>query len=608
MSKLIRLPEKMNQEPYEQLINDSYRSDHALIMGSMFADIMESRKLEVTKEQARFIMATLKLWSTKEDIDRPIVVNAPCGYGKSTMLEVFATYMSRTHDRFGCIIVKPLLKEVRKTVEAINTTVGYKVAFGLAGANSFATKEEYQQQWEDQVKYPILVITQEMFARKANARNLESISTFYDSEGRKSKREQLIVDEKPKLIQKSVLSERTLLELYLDIKKVAGRSSGVVQKFEVVYEQLRRKLTKHAQQFSKLEPIQPSFFIPKKLKLAWEQKYEGNNFDLLYAFEQVIKKGGILQTNQHGETYVDHSQRAYFEWSQFNSFILDGTAKLDYDYGTYADDFLIMQPQEKKSYKHVTFKLGDETTMSRTFFKDSKNAFERVVDMLKTDILPKHKQVMIVVYKADLEKYQEALADYSHKIMWKHFDNGRSSNEYAHCDAGVFLGWLIKPANHYLGQTQAITGETPDTGFNSHKTKGYELADPRAEEIKLAELIVERIQDIERVRLGATDTPKTIYMFHKDVDMLQEITKHFPQSNVEWFKTNLTDKKQTAESKLVEFFMGMSEGQEVKGKFIYEEVLGVDRKTLQRLLKQPRVQQIMLELGISKVGQKFVKQ
>lgn len=605
---LIKLPDKMSQEPYEQLVLDSYRSDHALIMGHMFEDKMKQypNNKPISEEKARFVMATLKLWSTNEDIDRPIVVNAPCGFGKSTMLEVFTNYMSQTDERFGCIIVKDKLEQVRAVVQTINESVGYKVAYGLAGANSFTTKEEYQQQWEDQVNYPILVITQEMLSRKANARNLESISTFYDSDGRKANRKQLIIDEKPKLIQKFVLSERTLLDLYLDVKKVAGKNSGVVKKFEVVYKQLSKKLTKHDQQFSKLEPIQPSYYIPKKLKLAWEQKYDGNDFNLLFAFEQVIKKGGILQTNQHGQTYVDYSQKTYFEWSQFNTFILDGTGDIDYDYGTYRDDFLIMQPQEEKSYKHVTFMLGDETTMSRTFFENTKNAHERVGDMLKKDILPKHNKVMSVVYKADLPKYKEALADHSDKVMWKHFDNGRSSNEFADCDSAVFLGWLVKPANHYLGKVEPITGEVPETDFNSHKTKGYELGDPRAEEIKLSELKVERIQDIERLRLGSTDTPKTIYMFHKDVDMLMEIVSHFPGPKVEWFKTNLTDKKQTAESRLVEFFMGMSE--EVKGKFIYEEVLGVDRKTLQRLLKQPRVQQIMLELGISKVGQKFVKQ
>lgn len=611
--EVIKRPKTISQNKYRSLVGESLGNDDSLIMGEMFGEIMDSRGIEVSEEQALFTLATFHLWTQEKSMNKPVIINSPCGSGKSTMIEVFASYMVRRYpNTFGCVIVKDKLSQVEETVASVNRSVGKEVAYGLKGFNpKIISKIEYQEQFKEQLVFPILVITQAMLSRKANSGTLEEIAYFYNEESFKQRRTQLLIDEKPHLVSTFTFNEKTLHDLFLDIKKVTGGKGTGFKQFEVVFKQLRRKLEKHNQENSVLPSIQKSYTINKRLRIEWDSNYDGEDFGKLFAFEKIIQQGGYLTTNQHGQTSITYSCKTFFEWTILNPFIMDGTSSIDMEYSTYHDKFLLLQPMEVKSYDHVTFKLCDQTTFSKSFFANNEDSFVKTVQMVK-DIVKQHEKTMVVVYKQDLSQYQEAFSDEIEqgKIMLKYFDNGRSTNEYQDCDSAIFLSWLLKPANQYLAKTSAIVGKLVDHENTRHKTKGFMFADKRAEYVKLHDLILERIQDIERTRLGTKRTPKTIYMFHRDMNFLQKITSHFPNANSERFVIieKLSDSKQTNEDNLIEFLRTMKNGTEVKGKYLYEEVLNVDRKTLSRLQRKPRVTEAMKQFGIKKVGQKFVKE
>src|SRR5690606_404324 len=254
----IKRPKQMDNETYSLLVGESYLNEDCLVMGEMFEDIMYQRGLEVTDEQAEFTMGMFHLWTSENSMNRPVIVNSPCGSGKSTMIDVFASVMAHNHENtFGCVIVKDKLEQIEATVHNINKTVGRQVAYGLQGYNpNLISKEDYQQQFKEQLEFPILVITQSMLNRKANAGNLESLATFYNEEGFKQRRTQLLIDEKPQLVSTFTFNEKTLHDLLLDVKKVTGGKGN--QRFQTVFKQLRRKLENHDQQTSIMQPIQRS--------------------------------------------------------------------------------------------------------------------------------------------------------------------------------------------------------------------------------------------------------------------------------------------------------------------------------------------------------------
>ncbi len=597
---------------YRSLVTQSIQDEDVVVMASMLDERLKERGVVITEELGYFFVTSLYLMKQSQPMTHPVLLNAPCGSGKSTLIEVFGEYMVQKHsETFGMIIVKDKLSQVDETVEQLNKLAGKPVAFGLKGYSKelFPDKADYMYQFKEQEKFPILVITQQMLANRSHSRSLHELGFFYNEDNQKMSRRHLHIDEKPQFTKQFSFTEETLHKFFLDVKAVM-KGRKLPKQFHVAYKMLRNVLETHDDKISIVEPISEKFFVTPDIRSAWEKHYEGNDFTTLHTFEQLISKGGYVETNQKGHTSITFTSTTLFEFTTYNTFIFDGTGHLDSEYLTHQDRLILSRPQEVKEYQHVTFKLNDQHSFSRTFFQSNESAFQGTIQMVKY-ILPQHKSTMVVVYQSDLKKYEQAFADEiaSGKVKLKHFDTGRSSNDYRDCDSAIFIGWLLKPSSQYLSKTSAIIDELVEPNHIPHKSKGIVFDDDRVNQFRMQDIVLERVQDIERLRLGSSDDKKTIYLFHKDSEFLEKIVEQFPKSKKEQFTIvhKLTDTKETHEDRLIQYFSEMKSGEKVKGREIYEQ-LQIDKFSFSKILKQPRVIQAMTDSGIYKQGHSIVKE
>ncbi len=604
--KLIDIPVVIPSES-----NDSFYS--SLDMMSKFYEVMHDRGQSISDDDAKYAFKTFYAWTRHEPMKNPVVIAAECGFGKSTLLEIFVRNMVRTSDSFGCIVVKQKIEEVEVFVEAINTdrmkhglARRHDYAFGIYGYDasrmSFA---QYQSQFSRQTFYPVLVMTAEMFARQSNMRNLDRFSSFYDKEEVRHRRNLLLIDERPVLTKEYTFTFDRLNELSQNVRRLIhqlhGKDTKVYSNFNRKLQKLRVTLEEYRDETrtkERIEPIDRHYLIDESLRRDWSNHYEGDDFDALSSFEKVIRHGGIVSVKD-GEARLMATQKTHYEWMQFNPFILDATAETDPYYDSY--DFHMFRPDNPHVYSNMTFYVGDGANLSKMFFNRHPQSIQSVSDMVK-EISTKHKKTMLVSYKENIPKLSEQLINEieSGKIAMKHFDSGRSTNDYRDCDAAVFLGWLLKGDLFYPEVASAIYDRPLGIDSKPDQIYGFKFLDPQVEQFKVRDMVTERIQDIHRVRPRSKVDPISVYLFHKDEELLDGIIDNFSGAKkVDFVPLQKLSGKEDAADLVINFFKEMRTGQRVKGKELYEQ-LNIHRNTFSQTLKDQRVMEAMKRYGITK--------
>lgn len=280
---------------------------------------------------------------------------------------------------------------------------------------------------------------------------------------------------------------------------------------------------------------------------------------------------------------------------------MDGTANDDPEYLT--DEFFIMQPIDNPDYSHVTFYICDSYSLSKTALRNSPEAIERIAEMVKR-IISEHKTKILVTihldYKDKLEFYLRKEIK-QEKVLLKHYDGGRGSNEYQDADIGVFLGVMFKGDLHYSSIAQAVIGDEIgiELKIDTKPTKeGLQFIDDLVNEYKTADQAITLIQETNRLRASKKKNPIDIYLFSPDPALVEQVTKAYPGCKIKQFEPieKLTGKPDKA-SDLINFFKEMPEGIPFKRSEIYKR-LDIPKSTFSDTMKNDRVIKAMEELTI----------
>jgi hypothetical protein len=587
------------------------------LMVANFERLMKQRGQDVAADDLTYAYHTLYAWHRTETMTRPVVIAAPCGFGKTTLLEVFVRYMTRTYpDNFGCIVIKDKREEVRRFVDDINRAGKYvfkRYAYGIYGFRPEEMRfEEYRAQFIEQVNYPVVVMTKEMWARQSNVRNVNQFLTFRLSDGEVQRRVQLLIDERPYLISTYDFTATNLSKLIEDVRKVSheiyGTDASYYADFERHVQLLRVQLESYREESrlrENMHPVNRSYTLPTALRQDWAAVYDGENYDALGLFESAIQRGGLLSV-AGGKAKLTVSYRVFYEWGAYNAFILDATAAHDPHYLSY--DFAMFLPEQKHMYDNVTFYANHNYNLSKDFFRKSEESFERVADMVR-DIAGRNRKTMLATYKENLPKLESLLAEeiQAGQILTKYFDTGRASNDYRDCDCAVFIGWLLKGDSFYPSIASAIYGETYDFTSRVDKERGFHFIDETVDDIRFKDMVTERVQDIHRLRPRSTDEPISIHILHRDRKLIDEIVSVFPGAKVcEFHPLKKLSGEITAADRLIEYFREMQPGQRTKKKVI-RDALGVHRNTFTGLEKDGRVIEAMNRYGVTKEGTFYKK-
>lgn len=232
--------------------------------------------------------------------------------------------------------------------------------------------------------------------------------------------------------------------------------------------------------------------------------------------------------------------------------------------------------------------------------------------MIKRIVAEKDSLTLVVTYKEYVTELEQRLYDeiIAEKVQMKHFDGGRGSNAYIGADNAIYIGSLFKGTSFYTTATQAIVGDRiGDKISNEYDvTKaGIDFKDPFVNEYRQLDIAVNLVQETNRLRASRKANDVNIYLFNKDRGMIDHIIAAYPGATVKEFEPveKLTGKK-TASDLIIEYFAEIMPGDKVKGSAIYKE-LGIDRKTMQRALLDRRVQRVMDDYKITRVGNSYLK-
>ncbi|MEW4271737.1 hypothetical protein [Priestia megaterium] len=588
---------------------------HARVMSNRFLNTMGKRGITYSTSEQELIELTFHLWMMEQQTGSPVVIALPPSFGKSTALEEFALYMTELAPFFGMVIVKDERSQVIEYAREVNERAGRKVAYALLGKTDSMTQKEYKEHVDESQFFPVLVMTKAMFKVRSEMKDIERFAFWTDKRYKtRHRRTTLLLDEPPVFETTFEFTAKKLTNFLDLIREFAYRADGSQEDY---YNDIRSKvmLLRDLIEDNNIETgfipaIEPSYYLPEKLKRDWSFKYEGEEGNQLAVFE-VMVRDGAYKTNGKKKVSLTATYSTYLDWTAFNPFILDGTGHIDKAYDRFNFPTLSLA-EEAGTYNHVRFLYHSTTgTYSKTSIKETKNSIDKIVEMV-LEIAKPYGSTMVVCHKEFYEELHEKLKLYIYdggiKLRW--FNNGRSSNDFDKCDSAIFIGELDRGEAVHHSVAHLRYGNDITAGFKVNRHK-KQFSDERVKEVYLNEATVQRVQDVHRLRARNRKQKLDFYFIGKNDDLIEEVHKHFDGATVEDFNTQCGGLVEPpAKVKFANWlhkFAKQEAGSSVKAKEVYTNDLKIASAQWTRTKKDKEILTLMEILNISFKGQSIVK-
>ena len=583
-----------------------------------------------------FIGRLMHVWQGNAKYDRPILVNAAPGLGKSTSLQTFLHANVRRDMSFGALIVKEKLDDCEALATSINEGASRPYAFAIKGSNKFADKRLYAKQYDDALNYPVVIISTKMLETRAVCGDLiEKLQPFINVLGENLKRQVLIIDERPAIAQQFSINTDTinaaasaLIKAFTHTDEAA---TATAQRLLTHINALRGYLEDISPDSVqpgkplKLPPFEHGFTIPRATYRAYRKTQNNEQIETLVHLEHIIKNGGFLDIQQ--TPVITDSVVVNYPFDEFNAVtILDGTCEIDMKY--LAFESYITKPDYVRKYPNVTFLESDEMNFSRSYLrgieindKSDAEAIENYQKFLYSTITfaietseKSGGKTLIYLNKTATFDELEKLTEKHASIGTKYFDSGRSSNEYTSYDNAIFMGVLSVPSTSIGSEANAILsqqmgGQQLNINSSPRKGLGMQFEDAAVDAFYRNDIVVRTVQEIFRLRPGSEPMrPVAITLIHQSDDIRNGVIDALPGAKREriYVRSKLIG-NQTAADKLAEFISKMQPGDKVKSSVIQREI-GVHRSTMAEATKTEKVQYTMKQNGVVKEKTKFIKE
>lgn len=588
---------------------------HARVILDKFLHTTNRRGIQYSKAEKDLLKLTFHLWMTEQQTGSPVVIALPPSFGKSTALIEFSLYMTEHAPFFGMIVVKDERKQVIEFASEVNQRAERMVAYPLLGRSDEMTQAQYKEHLDELQFYPVLVMTKAMFKVRSEMKDIERFAFWTDKQFKtRHRRTTLLLDEPPEFETTCEFTAKKLTQFLDLVREFSYKTDGSQEDYyadirqRVMY--LRDLIEDSNTEAGFVPAIDPSFYLPEKLKKDWSFKYEGDEANQLAVFEVMVRDGAYKTMNQK-KVSLTATYRNYLDWTAFNPFILDGTGHIDFTYNRFNFPTLSLEEEEGK-YSNVRFLYHSTTgSYSKTSIKETKNSLDKIAEMV-IEIAKPYELTMVVCHKDFYDELKEKLKFhiYSGEIKLRWFNNGRSSNEFDKCDSAIFIGELDRGEAVYHSVACLRYGNDITAGFKVNRYK-KQFSDERVQEVYLNEAVVQRVQDVHRLRPRNRNCQLDFYFIGKNDELVQEVHKHFDGSIVEDFNTKCGGLVEPpAKVKFANWlheFAKKETGSEVKAKEVYVNELKIASAQWTRVKKNSEVLALMEVLKISFKGQRIVK-
>lgn len=450
-----------------------------------------------------------------------------------------------------------------------------------------------------QQNYPIVVISHSRLFQMSDKNNLlsslrkwktrDNVSTtpgMISFETNYHKREILLIDERPQLVENIPTDSTTLDTLLTDVQDYANDYypevlSGI---------NLIRDYYALSDDFKHIDPINEGFNWSSDFTEAWYADYKGDYPEYPEYVENIIREGGLYTKQDHTVTTTHYSN---IYWQDYSTFVFDGTADIDTEYQD--DKFYFLNIPQLRPYTNLTLNICMEQNLSKTFYLNNSGFIRQFVEDIKK--IAKNDKTYVVCYKSYEDEY-ERLLDGVDNISIEHYGNTKGANHLIDNVNIVCTGILNKGESYYLSKTLALNGQ-----YSTYQSVTYDkvrrFEDEKAESIKVYEMVTELVQEIFRtnIRNHSSDIDVNVYLCSRDINLITALSDSFPGCKIsrEWHPRALLNDRELfrefveehgdeykTKTKLIKVFL--KKGYSLKTEDIMD-VLGIPSKNAARYLK-----------------------
>ncbi len=620
-----RKPIDLYSHPWEPLVRQNNNrtlfpvdaihptSDHRF-MRNMVVDLLEKRDQKVSQAHKDALFQILRLMSAQIHNDKPIVIPAVPGLGKTTLIIIAIVFGLQHYPNYGAVLVVERQETIQAITDTINKYFSQDKAYPMLGYEGDYCSKGYMKyrpsqcrtcdvkvadcrvkyNYQRQKQFPIVVISHKRLFDMSEKRDLleslrywESLPTpgtvKFDSTHQRS---MLLIDERPTLVETVPTNSQTITTLLSDVQEYTPEFypevlSGV---------NLIRDIYSSPEDYEHIDSTCPGFHWTSDFTFTWKSDYLGDFPEYPELIAKIIREGGLYHGTDNSIT-TTHYTNTY--WQDFSTFIYDGTADLDPDYKE--DRFYFADIPHLRPYENLTINVCMDQNLSKTFYQEHTGFVEDFCKDIKDIALTG--KTYVVAYKDYESNYEHHLKNVQN-ISIEHYGATKGANHLMDNVNIVCTGILNKGEPYYLSKTIAINGDV--NSFQSDTTdKVRRFSDVSAESVKIFDMVTDLVQEIFRTQLRnhSSDVMVNVYLCTRDANIVHNLKETFRGCTIsrEWMPTALLGTRELFSRFVYEH------GNEYKTKtklvkaFLEEErdlttddlvaVLGIARKHAARYLK-----------------------
>jgi hypothetical protein len=576
----------------------------------------------ITEQQEVFYKDCTQIIFNPLNISAPILVPVKCGFGKSSFIKSYiATVLHEAlegkcgFEKVPMIISTDRIEDLKEIQTNIQKEFGYYDATWLFGTEGIDPPDDstpyvyvmeswnkeiecsmgvqsYEQslricnqtmcdtysscklsnQKEEQIHSPIVAVTNKRLAilldQEDPEKGIGSLQIFCDKHGKEIRRNLLIIDEKPAVVDPKRFSIETTSKIVGAINKRVcmtdeEKSERTIMDDEANrIEQLLREIKK---EFSNQKT---SYIIPKNdgysdefVKL-WHKHFRSLYFEKIMAINDFLNYGGLYCNNKKTEFFIT-TRRNRLNTNGIKTFVFDGTAELSMEYSGQNVDFVFLNIDDYKDFGNLTFKVIDinftksaiiEAIPSGQKERESKenplvevmgkwinnNIKEPTYVISYSEVDTGRGKVLVnSIITKELKSNNNVVLDVKNgKKIVPYFGNTKGKNKWSKCANMVQAGWNRYPQEEYFARFFTtneqikirVTEKYDEVKYKQEVLFNSEYGQfilPDLEIYRLFLMTVDLEQEVYRTSIrnfGETDKPVTIYLF-KASDPLRDILK-----------------------------------------------------------------------------------
>lgn len=469
-----------------------------------------------------------------------------------------------------------------------------KFEYGICRGCSEKVKCLISRNMLEQRKHPIVIMTH--MRLKMESDDLSKYKCWENVDGQEYRRNIIVIDEKPPLVEVNSLSlgdfdqlKFELLSMGVDIDK------GCLQLIKEAQDQLM-----NVTDGKKLEPFFPDFSFP--FVAEWYKKYIGEDVELLKRVEHFFQYGGWGNYNKDKRLNITTKRLVNYKFNDYNVVILDGTSCIDMEYKCLNTAKILNIPRIR-CFTNLTFCNDTSLSLSKSTLRKNPNLIEAIVGNVKNYIELEQGKVLLLCYKSYRKQFSALLGDEIKKgtVCINHYGNVKGSNAYSDCTALFLAGIPHKGDPYYINKFEAVCNVDAKVKIKTiNHVRRFD--EQQMEIIKLNDQLVDAIQDILRISLrnGTSTAPVKVYIPTKDQVFMNLLLEYFKGASVDSWNI-LGDSYPHWHKPLEEKFLMLNDGEKIR-KAMIRDNLGLKgeagRKKFKRIQHTSEFRELTSSLGI----------